>query len=82
MQIIFLKDHVNNKVNDSVNLNDNLAKYLVRVNVAKFSTEQAEQVAASEDETSIDTIEPEKVELDFTKREKAEKPFKKEKHKR
>jgi len=56
MQVIFLRDHVNNKSGDSVDLNDGLANYLVRTGVAKPSTDNVEKVAGPENESSADDL--------------------------
>jgi len=56
MQVIFLRDHVNNKSGDSVDLNDGLANYLVRTGVAKPSTDDVEKVAGPENESSADDL--------------------------
>lgn len=79
MQVTFLKDHVNHKAGDTDHLNDDLANYLVRTNVAAPSTEKVEQVTIPEKESNA-TI-PGKVEIPVQK-EKAEKVHKREKHSR
>jgi len=56
MQVIFLRDHVNNKSGDSVDLNDGLANYLVRTGVVTPSTDNVEQVTGPENESSADDL--------------------------